>query len=231
MRLASLLSKIDSIESYCTSQASSQCSNVGGTDYSQDTIAAYRTALDKLRTAVNNYYNADKAERTRLLNMIINTMYQTKVMGFMVPDDESLSFHELDTHFAPRGYNDFTQLFDMGQAGDDLLNMPESAFFAGCVTQPTVDVTSTLVTIYTHIDAVNRQEIVDAEDRAALVAWLQETNMKNSSIILFEEASVTDNRGSHYKQDLGNDIFIERKAAEIINFYDLPIRLPSYINV
>lgn len=232
MRLTSLLAKVDSIEAYCIGQATSQCSNVSGVDHSVDTIAAYQQALSELRTAISSYYSnsAARAERGRQLNVLIMTMYQTIVMSYMEADEDSPAFHSINEPLAPRGYNDFTELFDMGQAGDDLLAADDSTFFDGCILLPGGDIDVDLYTIFAAAESCRTAEAADSIAREALAAWLQSTNMKNSSIILFEEVTTSDNRPASYKQALGEALFIGRKALDVITYYDLDIRVPSYIS-
>lgn len=232
MRLVSLLAKVDSIEAYCIGQATAQCSDIGGVDHSADTIAAYQQALSALRTAINSYYSnsAVRAERGRQLNVLIMTLYQTIVMGYMEADEDSPAFYSIDEVLAPRGYNDFTELFDMGQAGDDLLAADNSIFFDGCILVPGGDIDAELPTIFAAAESCRNAEAVDSAGRDGLAAWLQATNMKNSSIILFEEVKTSDNRPDSYKHALGEAIFIGKKALDLINYYDFDIRVPSYIS-
>ena len=228
MLLPSLLAKIDEIEAYCLAQIPTSCSNFNGEDCTAGTTAAYNTALSLLRTAVAAYYTTEhNVGRYTQLNTLIMTIYQTLVMeNLTISGDGLVTVDELT---APNGYTDFRLLFDMGQAGVDLLAMPVESFWDGCVPSSVSDITTHLIMLYTHIASCSNAEQVDATARTALIHWLQLTNMQNSYMFLFEEVVVTDNRPSNQKESLGVSIFTDRHAAEIINYFNLGIRVPSYI--
>lgn len=223
MRLASLNTKIQDIRNYCDSQADA-CN-----DFVVETKLAYTNALNTLQSAVANYYSSTyAAQREQQLNELIMTLYQTKTLSYLeIAGDEGLSV--IDESSAPYGYSDFTLLFDMGTFADNFLSAPLSSFWEGCPTVAITDPEAELPTIYNWIGAATNQESVDAEARAALINWAKLTNIANSYIFLFEDVTASDNRPANAKQAIGEDLFVDRKAAEVIRYFNLNIRIPSYI--
>jgi len=230
MRLALLLTKLDEIESYCVAQAQAQCTNVNNVDYSVVTITAYSTVITEIRNAVTNYYSSGYGDnRSRQLNMMVMAYYQTTVMESMSIAGEGMDLATMAILNAPRGFTDFQHLFDMGTAGTALLEMPVDVFWEGCNTDGGGNVDVDLLVLHTHLDACTREEATDVTARDALIRWMQLTNMHNSSIFLFEDVSVLDGRPANQKRAIGIDIFTGKHAAEIIRYYGLDIRIPSYI--
>ena len=230
MLLPSLLSKIDDIESYCLGQIAAQCTNVNGEDCTTRTAAAYTEAISALRTEVTSYYSsAHQAGRSKQLNTIIMTVYQTLIMENLEVTSEGVSLAAVQLANAPTGFSDFRDLFNMGQAGENLLATPSASFWDGCISSAVTNAEEVLLTLYEHIAACAQAEVIDASARDALTHWLQLTNMHNSSIFLFENVTTADNRPVDQKTALGVNIFTTRGAAEIINYYLLDIRIPSYI--
>lgn len=222
MILASLLDKLNTLRNNLETKIASECTDVSGQNCTATTRATYTAKLDALEAAITSYFSTNHlADRTNSVNEILMTMYQALITSGMSTPDHTIQIP--DASNAPNGYHDISAIFKMEPFSSTFLTTTVDDIWAGCDCNGALP----LPGLDNLIDQATAAFAAEQMAKQELVNWLKLTNMHNSSIFLFEDTTVSGSRPT--KTEIGTELFVNRKAKDVIDYYDLDIRLPSYV--
>lgn len=180
----------------------------------------YEDLLTDLRQEIDAYYG-DVTEKTNMLRVIIMAFQQYGLLAGFTSDGVVLRGL---TGTSPVGYSDLTELYNCNGVLNNLVNMPDSTFYQGnfAVTPANAD----NFILKTFVDDVAAAEKIEQAKRQALNAWINNTNIYNAFMLIFEQACGS--AGADVR-DIAASIYIERHAKDVIDFYGLDVYIPTYL--
>ena len=194
-------------------------------NHRQYTITHYSRLVGLLKEALASYY-ADKAEKNRLLKMLIMAIYQVVLMQNLASPD----VHFRTVTGSHPGFLDLTELYQVDGVADLIINSPLDSFYDGPIVEPSLGDAEIAPGKYKLFDLTEQAlaaERTEIAKRNSLNAWLNSVSVYNVFIIMFEQPQIS---SSHIDaRGAAELIYIGKKAKQIITGFDLDVYIPTYL--
>lgn len=211
-----IFSKIETMRTTTIGLANTNCTE--STVANSSTI--YNTHFSSLVTAINGYINNSSARTQNLMDMItFDFIYQLRKNLTYSPD----VVRTINISNAPLGSNDYTLLFNIDGLANTILSASNDYFYDGCI-----NAGGTPPTLVSAIEQATQAESNEIIKRENLINFYRTTAAYNGFIFLVEIITTSGNIDS--KPPIGNDIYMNKNAKEIIDALSLDIYIPSYIS-
>lgn len=206
--------KILAMRNYCLDQCVVDCDH----EHVEDSQLAYNQQFDDLVAAINGYKTNTTKKESQMIDIIMMDFTNTIIseINYNPPIFKPIGPF-------PTGYNDYWDLYKMAGFVDFILSASNSYFYEDCIIAPDTTTPKLQAAI---ADAVGA-EAADTALRDAVTTYVRLYPMLNALIYLTENFSISGAPKS--KTEVGNIIYLNKHAKEIIQSFGLEVYIPSYV--
>lgn len=231
INLIQLQSKLDELQAYSQ--------NIFDNDDEKEYVSTeIGTFFVPVRNSVDNYFNGSRTDLEQPLKDLSLALYSDCYNRHEVRDN-TLDMGYRDDF--PPAYNDLTLLFhDFSY----IINCTNEEFFNAWVVQKSVpeqpqsdtDTSTSGSSTYSIVSnslldewlvKINNALNTDKQNIAELYAWLSSSGGKAGEVRLWEELGAV--KSIMGTKEIAQNIFIDRKFKECIDFFHLPAYTPTYL--
>lgn len=199
---------------YCINASEDDCDDL----YKTDSQLAYNTQFNSLVFAITAY-KEDIAQKQAQLTDIIMMDFANTIIGNITYDPPIVK----PSSPYPDGYSDYELLYNMNGVVNFIMSAATSYFYQGCIMTPG----GTTTNLQNTINNVNNAEGLEQAKRQALISYVRQFPQINALIYLTENFTITGTPKS--KTEVGDIIYNQKHAKDIINSFGLSVYIPSYI--
>jgi hypothetical protein len=185
--------------------------------YKEGSKSAYASQFSQLRAAIDSY-KTDTTGAAQLQDMIM--------MDFVNQIISEVEYDPPITKISepyPTGYNDYWECFSMGGLLQDILDYDAGYYYQGCIIAPA---TTTPNLVGDKARATNAVS-ADSALRSSLISFLRTPPQYNALIFLTENFTTTGLPKA--KTEVGDIVYNDKHAKEIIDTFNFSIYVPTYI--
>lgn len=211
---AAVDAKILTMRNYCLGQCEYDCAS----EHVEDSQLAYNQQFDDLLAAIESYKSNKTKKESQLIDIIMMDFTNTIIsdITYNPPIFKPVAPY-------PSGYNDYWDLYKMNGFVDFILSADVSYFYEDCIIAPDVSTPKLQAAI---ADAATA-ETADTALRDSVTSYVRLYPMLNALIYLTENFTISGAPKS--KTSVGNIIYLDKHAKEIIQSFGLDVYIPSYV--
>lgn len=218
-----ILTKITDMKNACLTRCL-DCNSPSLTPPSQSVTlsqTAYTNSFNNLTTAVNNYYSSASSDILYDIIMLDFIKEQTKNIIMNPPN---ISY---PTTGLPVGANDYWNLYGAYSVLSSIMGYDNDYFFNqfGCILTTGITTISVIESVVT---TINNSTASDTDNQTAFLNWLRYTPRRNTFINIVEKQELV-SIDSMTKEEVGQVIYIDKHALEIIQSFNFDLYIPAYI--
>lgn len=211
---SSLFNKIENMRVYCINASESDCDEL----YKIDSQLAYNNQFNELVFAITAY-KEDIAQKQSQLTDIIMMDFANTIIGNITYDPPIFK----PSSPYPEGYLDYSLIYNMNNMINFIMSAATSYFYQGCIVTPG----GTTSNLQNAINNVENAEGIEQGKRQALISYVRQFPQINALIYLTENFTITGTPKS--KTEVGDIIYNQKHAKDIIDSFNLTVYIPSYI--